>query len=170
MPGHSCPSTLATGFGGGKSTSGGLAPWAVVLVAPLTAMAAEGMPASTAPRLTPTVGWVQWVFALLVVFGALAAFFLLLRRFGMGAGLASRHLKVLGGVSLGARERVVVVQAGSKQLVLGVSPGRIETLCVLEGEERMQAESQQASSDLKEEDGGFARQLSGLMGHKRANP
>lgn len=42
------------------------------------------------------------------------------------------QLKVLAGVSMGPRERVVLLQAGSTQLLLAVVPGRIQTLHVLE--------------------------------------
>jgi len=41
-------------------------------------------------------------------------------------------LRLLAGVSLGRRERVVLLQAGSKQLVLGVTQHRIDLLQVLE--------------------------------------
>jgi len=43
-------------------------------------------------------------------------------------------LKILGGLSMGSRERVVLLQVGSKQLLIGVAPGRINTLHVLDGE------------------------------------
>lgn len=42
------------------------------------------------------------------------------------------QLKILAGISMGPRERVVLLQAGSTQLLLGVVPGRIQTLHVLE--------------------------------------
>ena len=41
-------------------------------------------------------------------------------------------LQLLAGVSLGRRERVVLLQVGSKQLVLGVTQHRIDLLHVLE--------------------------------------
>jgi len=41
-------------------------------------------------------------------------------------------LKILGGMSMGTREKVVLLQVGSEQLLIGVSPGRINTLHVLE--------------------------------------
>ena len=40
-------------------------------------------------------------------------------------------LRVLGGLSLGTRERVVLIQVGDEQLLLGVAPGRVEALHVL---------------------------------------
>jgi flagellar protein FliO/FliZ len=53
------------------------------------------------------------------------------QRFGRVHVVAGK-LRVLGGMSVGARERVVLVQVGETQLVLGVSPGRVQTLHVLE--------------------------------------
>jgi flagellar protein FliO/FliZ len=41
-------------------------------------------------------------------------------------------LKIIGGISMGSRERIVLLQVGSEQLLVGVSPGRINTLHVLE--------------------------------------
>lgn len=40
-------------------------------------------------------------------------------------------VRVLGGASVGTRERVVVVEVDDARLVLGVAPGRVETLHVL---------------------------------------
>jgi len=40
-------------------------------------------------------------------------------------------LRVLGAVSVGARERVVVVEAGDTWLVLGVAPGRVSALSTM---------------------------------------
>lgn len=55
-----------------------------------------------------------------------------MRRMG-GAGFrSSSFLKIVGGVSMGARERIVLVQVGEEQLLIGVAPGRIQTLHKLE--------------------------------------
>jgi flagellar protein FliO/FliZ len=40
-------------------------------------------------------------------------------------------VRVLGGASVGTRERVVVVEVEGARLVLGVAPGRVQTLHVL---------------------------------------
>ena len=53
------------------------------------------------------------------------------RRFGRMQSLPIGALRVLGGLSLGTRERVVLIKVGDTQLLLGVAPGRIETLHVL---------------------------------------
>lgn len=41
-------------------------------------------------------------------------------------------LRVVGQLGLGRKERVVLIEAGDKQLLLGVAPGRVETLHVLD--------------------------------------
>jgi flagellar protein FliO/FliZ len=40
--------------------------------------------------------------------------------------------KILGGVSLGTRERLVVVEVGSRWIVVGVAPGRVSALANIE--------------------------------------
>ena len=64
---------------------------------------------------------------ILAIFGS-AWFY---RRFGSFTSINHESLKVIGGVSMGQKERVVLMQVGEEQLLLGVSPGRIQTLHVL---------------------------------------
>ncbi|MBK1674870.1 flagellar biosynthetic protein FliO [Ectothiorhodospira shaposhnikovii] len=68
---------------------------------------------------------------ILVILAILVLGFMMRRMGGMNAGV-SGELRVLGAVSLGARERMVLVQAGKTQLLLGVAPGRVQTLHVLD--------------------------------------
>ena len=44
----------------------------------------------------------------------------------------SGPIEIIADVSLGAKERAVLVQVGGKQLLLGVAPGRVNTLHVLD--------------------------------------
>jgi len=46
--------------------------------------------------------------------------------------LADGSLRVIGGLSMGSRERVALLQVGDQQLLIGISPGRINTLHVLD--------------------------------------
>ncbi len=55
-----------------------------------------------------------------------------MRRMGGIPGSGSGGLRVLGGLSMGTRERVVLIQVGETQLLLGVAPGRVQTLHVLD--------------------------------------
>ena len=75
---------------------------------------------------------VQMVVGLAVVLAILIGGALLLRRLGNFPTVADSPLKVVTGLSLSPRDRLVVVQVGGKQLLLGLSPGRIQTLHVLE--------------------------------------
>ena len=70
--------------------------------------------------------------ALLVVLAAIFALTWLARRlrtFGMGANGA---LKVLATLPLGAKERAVLLKVGGTEILVGVAPGRVSTLHVLE--------------------------------------
>lgn len=76
-----------------------------------------------------------WSMGLLVV---LSVFFLCVWGVRKLSGLTvsgAEKMRVVGGLSLGMREKVILLQVGKKQLVLGVTPGRIETLHVLEGDD-----------------------------------
>ncbi|HLF96343.1 MAG TPA: flagellar biosynthetic protein FliO [Methylococcaceae bacterium] len=106
---------------------------------PLSLRAAESA-TSAIGKSVPVIGWGQWLGALSAVVLALLLFAWLLRRFQTLPGVRHGELRVLGGIALGAREKVLLLQTGRKQLVLGVTPGRIDTLCVLEGEDRIQPE------------------------------
>lgn len=52
----------------------------------------------------------------------------LVKRSGVAGGFSQPGLKVLATLPLSTRERVVLVQAGPKQLLLGVAPGRVTLL------------------------------------------
>lgn len=75
---------------------------------------------------------IQYALGLVVVLVAVLSLVWILRRVGRLQSSAGGVLKTLGGLSLGARERVVLIQVGDAHLLLGVAPGRIETLYVLD--------------------------------------
>lgn len=56
----------------------------------------------------------------------------MLRRYGKLKSSTDGSLKVLGGLSVGPRERVILMQVGEEQVLIGVAPGRVQTLHVLE--------------------------------------
>lgn len=77
----------------------------------------------------------NWSLSLVVV---LAVFFLcvwLYKKLGSVTVSGEDRLRVLTGLPLGMREKVVLLQVGQKQLLLGVTPGRIDKLLELEGEQ-----------------------------------
>jgi len=94
----------------------------------------KSRPAEAAPAIDPLSGAnigqlaVGLLFVLLMVIGLAW----LLRRVGGVNFGGSQAIKVIGGMSMGARERVVLIQVGETQLLVGISPGRIQTLHVLD--------------------------------------
>jgi len=75
---------------------------------------------------------VQTTLGLLVVLLVIGAAAWAFKRFGNVHVGAQGRMKIIGGISLGTRERAVLLQVGDQQLVVGVSPGRIQTLHVLD--------------------------------------
>lgn len=68
--------------------------------------------------------------SLLLVFVCLFAVVFLLRRFNRVGGNGSSTLRVLGSASVGQREKIVLLDAGGEQLLIGVAPGSVRTLHV----------------------------------------
>jgi flagellar protein FliO/FliZ len=88
--------------------------------------------AETASPVLATERMGQVLTGLLLVLGAIVACAWVVRRMlRMHPGVDGR-LRLLGGLSLGPRERIVLVQAGETQLLVGVAPGRVQTLHVLD--------------------------------------
>jgi len=76
--------------------------------------------------------YLQMFFGLFIVVGLIVGMAWFMRRMGSMSGMSAGNLKVVGGVSVGQRERIVLVQAGETQLLVGVAPGEIRTLHVMD--------------------------------------
>lgn len=76
--------------------------------------------------------YLQMFFGLFIVVGLIIGMAWFMRRMGNMNGMSAGDLKVLGGISVGQRERIVLVQAGNTQLLVGVAPGAIRTLHVMD--------------------------------------
>jgi flagellar protein FliO/FliZ len=86
--------------------------------------------ATASPVSTSTL--VETLFGLLFVLASIALVAWLLRRSTHFTSSANGQLKVLGGLSLGPRERAVLMQVGDKQILVGVTPHQVQTLHVLD--------------------------------------
>jgi flagellar protein FliO/FliZ len=73
----------------------------------------------------------QALLGLVVVMGMLYGFFWLLRRYGPAQSGAQGVVKVVGGVMLGPRERLVVVEVEDTWVLVGVAAGHVSTLHTL---------------------------------------
>ncbi|CAA9890990.1 Flagellar protein [Candidatus Methylobacter favarea] len=91
--------------------------------------------AKPSARAVSSSDLISWSMGLLIV---LSIFFLCiwgLRKLAVLTVNGAEKLRIVGGLSLGMREKVILLQAGKKQLILGVTPGRIQTLHILEGDD-----------------------------------
>lgn len=86
--------------------------------------AAEGMAASTAG------GAASVMLALLLVLAAVFAAAWVMRRLRAGTAATRGAMEVLADLPLGTKERAVLIRVGKEQLLLGVAPGRVNTLHV----------------------------------------
>ena len=87
----------------------------------------------TAPTAPTAGGLAQVTFALLIVLIAIFAVAWVARRMrGFSNRVAGGSLDVIADIPLGQKERAVLLKVGSKQILLGVAPGRVNTLHVLE--------------------------------------
>lgn len=101
----------------------------------------------------------QVALGLLFVLFLVIAVAWILKRMGGFSIAGNGALKVLGGLSMGARERVVLMQVGEEQLLIGVSPGRIQTLHVLD--------KPISVDDKKTTEPGFAERLTEALARRR---
>lgn len=93
-----------------------------LLAATGNAAEAPGVPAST---------FVQTFFGLLLIVALIFGLAWYARKLSGGRSFGQGLVKVIGGVALGPRERIVLVEVGDEWLVIGLVPGQIRTLHTL---------------------------------------
>jgi flagellar protein FliO/FliZ len=103
---------------------------ALVFLLPAVAYAADSAPTPATSALKMTVG-------LLVVLAVMALLAWLVKRFAPGSRQQNSVARVVGGVSVGTRERVVVVEVAGRWIVVGVAPGRVNALADLDPDESL---------------------------------
>jgi flagellar protein FliO/FliZ len=95
----------------------------LLLLLPLQSLAAD----APAPGIS-SGNYLQAALALLLIIGLLMATAWLARKVSGGKGFGQGGMKVIGGVALGPREKLVLVEVGDTWLVIGLVPGQIRTL------------------------------------------
>ncbi|WP_338849026.1 flagellar biosynthetic protein FliO [Massilia sp. W12] len=76
-------------------------------------------------------GMLQIFASLIVVLALLGLLAWGLRRFGPQHIQGGPHMRIVGGISLGGRERVLVLEVGEQWIVIGAAPGRVSMLTTL---------------------------------------
>jgi flagellar protein FliO/FliZ len=97
----------------------------IALLAIARSALAQSAPAAQAA--SPMTSLFQGLFGLVIVVGLIFAAGWLLKKVGPRA-TSTTAVRVLGGASVGPRERVVVVQFGDQTLLLGVASGQVNLL------------------------------------------
>ena len=132
----------------------------VFLALPLTAMAAEPATTAVTPvlassgNLSAQLG--QMLLGLLLVIGLIFVLAWLLRRVQQIGPRGNQVIKLLASQALGPRERLVLVQVGNEQVLLGLSAGRITPLHVMKEPVHL-ADAEPATPE-------FAQRLMELLG------
>ncbi len=85
----------------------------------------------TTPPVT-TGALLETLLGLFLVLACIAFLAWLLRRTGRFNATANGQMKIIAGLSLGPRERAILLQVGEKQILVGVTAQQIQTLHVLE--------------------------------------
>ncbi|MFT3851043.1 MAG: flagellar biosynthetic protein FliO [Propionivibrio sp.] len=91
--------------------------------------------AQTAAPETPSVSGsaiLQMLFGLALIIGFLFAGAYLLRKLNGGRSFGQTGpMRIVGGLMLSARERIVLLEVGDEWIVIGIVPGQIKTLHTL---------------------------------------
>lgn len=116
--------------------------------------------APAVPAYSPAGNVLQVLFGLAIVLLVMWGCARLLKRYSGARGSAAGALRVLGGVAVGQRERVVMVEVGETWLIVGVAPGRVNALHVMP---RL-ADAPQAPAPAPA--GGFAASLARFTGRR----
>ncbi|SDS17010.1 flagellar protein FliO/FliZ [Halopseudomonas sabulinigri] len=93
---------------------------------------------------------------LAVVVGLIFGLGYLMRRVGPLAPQGGQHIKLVSSLPLGPRDRLLLVDVGGTQMLLGTSPGRINTLHVFEQPVADLSSAAAGNSD-------FARKLQAML-------
>ena len=102
--------------------------WALPALAdtPATGVATGGLATGDIASAT-----LRMVAGLAIVLGLLAATAWVSKRFRAGSGARGGAIEILTGLSLGNRERVVLLKVGSDQVLVRISPAGLRTLHVI---------------------------------------
>ena len=125
--------TVSGTIGGSNAAGATAAPAPIARLAPA--------PAAVQPYAGNAAGsLLQTIFALCVVLGLLAVLAWAMKRYGPKAVGGSAHVRMVGGLNLGGRERIIVVEVGEQWLLVGVAPGQVSKIGFIEKQKQFHAQ------------------------------
>jgi flagellar protein FliO/FliZ len=125
-------------------------PVTAAATAPATPPGPLAMTIPTPPASTTSAGGglLQTTFALLFVLALMLGLAWFLKRFGpKNFGGGNSNVKLVGSLSVGTRERILVVEVGEQWIVVGASPGRMNALATMPRQENSEALQQPGLSN-----------------------
>jgi len=132
---------------------------AIILLMPASAVSAKVETVTKQTLNTVSYSHVlSWSLGLIFVLCLFFACIWFMKKMGAIPVNTKQNMRVLSGLSLGMREKLVLVQVGEKQLLLAVTPGRVEKLLLLEGEDKLFQQLKDEASDT-----GFSYKLKQFM-------
>ena len=100
-------------------------------ISPIEIVPAEVIPVEVGKHVAANMDAMSMILSLLMVLAVIAISAVILKRF-QGVRHSCNGLKIVTSLHLGSKEKLVVVQAGDKQLLLGVTPQQITLLETLD--------------------------------------
>ena len=110
-----------------------------LLLLPATSAAAD---ASSTGAISPTTGLLQILLGLIAVLALMGVAAWLFKKMGPVNTGNKISVKIVGGVSIGNRERIMVVEVADQWIVVGVTANQINTLSTMPKQEKLLDESQ----------------------------
>lgn len=119
-----------------------------LIAIPLAQAAEVGGGGTGAPASDLGSSALQMILGLIFILALLLGSLWLLKRISQPRGPIAGLMRVIAGVSVGPRERVVILELGSSWLVLGVAPGQVNTLAEIPRQDLPEATSLPDNKDF----------------------
>lgn len=130
-----------------KKSTAGIAFAVSILFLPISAYSNTTLPpqtSSSASQLASLLG------GLILILGLIYGLSWFVKRFSQGAFMQNPTMKILSAMPLGTRERLLLVDVGGKQLLLGVTATHINTLHVFDEPVVQEEKSAPVASDFSQ--------------------
>ena len=129
---------------------------------PQLALAQADKPAATALEPISSPYLLKLTGGLILVVVVIFALAWLVKKFNLAQQSHGGLIRIVAGVSIGTRDRIVLLQVGEEQILVGLTPGRIEKLHTLAEPLNPAGEASAASTS-------FAEKINRLMGDRGAS-